>query len=134
MSDFFRLDEMGCKDGTPYPSEWADSRWPDLLATLNTIRVAWDGPIKITSGYRSLEYNAKVGGVKTSQHTQGRAADIRPARGNPDELWRVIVELAASGRLPLLGGLGWYPGRFVHVDTRPTPDGRVRRWTGKGAG
>ena len=34
------------------------------------------GVIRITSGYRSPELNARVGGVPTSQHTLGEAADI----------------------------------------------------------
>ena len=34
------------------------------------------GRIRITSGYRSPSVNAKVGGVATSQHTLGEAADI----------------------------------------------------------
>lgn len=34
------------------------------------------GRIRITSGYRSPSVNTKVGGVATSQHTLGEAADI----------------------------------------------------------
>lgn len=35
------------------------------------------GPIEITSGYRSPEVNAAVGGSATSDHLFGRAADIK---------------------------------------------------------
>jgi len=34
------------------------------------------GPIKISSGYRSLALNNAVGGVRNSQHMRGEAADI----------------------------------------------------------
>jgi hypothetical protein len=36
------------------------------------------GPIRITSGYRSLELNLKIGGSSTSNHVFGFAADIEP--------------------------------------------------------
>lgn len=35
------------------------------------------GPITVTSGYRSRELNAMVGGSATSQHLSGMAADIK---------------------------------------------------------
>lgn len=34
------------------------------------------GAIHVTSGFRSVELNEKVGGVRSSQHLQGQAADI----------------------------------------------------------
>ena len=42
---------------------------------LQPLRDAWGGPIFINSGYRSPEVNKAVGGVETSQHTKGMAAD-----------------------------------------------------------
>ena len=36
------------------------------------------GPLIINSGYRNEVVNRKVGGVKSSQHLTGQAADIRP--------------------------------------------------------
>jgi zinc D-Ala-D-Ala carboxypeptidase len=33
-------------------------------------------PIGISSGFRSVELNAKIGGSKTSQHCEGKALDI----------------------------------------------------------
>lgn len=43
---------------------------------LQPLRDAWGGPLFINSGYRCLELNAKVGGVPTSQHVLGQAADV----------------------------------------------------------
>lgn len=42
---------------------------------LQPLRDAWGGPIFINSGYRCPELNKAVGGVETSQHTKGEAAD-----------------------------------------------------------
>jgi hypothetical protein len=40
------------------------------------IRNHFNKPIHISSGYRSKELNAKIGGAKNSQHTVGQAIDI----------------------------------------------------------
>lgn len=52
----------------------------DKLVTnvLDPIRESWCKPIKVTSGYRCFLLNQLVGGVKTSQHMSGKAADIQP--------------------------------------------------------
>jgi hypothetical protein len=43
---------------------------------LEKVRAHFGMPIYISSGYRCPRLNAKVGGVTTSQHTKGQAADI----------------------------------------------------------
>ena len=43
---------------------------------LQPLRDAWGGPLFINSGYRCLELNKAVGGVPTSQHCVGQAADV----------------------------------------------------------
>ena len=43
---------------------------------LEKVRAHFGMPIYISSGYRCTRLNAKVGGVTTSQHTKGEAADI----------------------------------------------------------
>ena len=40
------------------------------------VRVHFGVPIRISSGYRSKELNAKIGGAQTSQHSSGEAIDI----------------------------------------------------------
>ena len=42
---------------------------------LQPLRDSWGGPIFINSGYRCKELNEAVGGVETSQHVLGMAAD-----------------------------------------------------------
>lgn len=43
---------------------------------LQPLRDAMGYPIKISSGFRSLALNRAVGGVSTSQHMRGEAADL----------------------------------------------------------
>lgn len=45
-------------------------------AVLQPLRDFLGEPVSITSGYRSKKLNEKVGGVKTSYHLKGLAADI----------------------------------------------------------
>lgn len=51
-----------------------------LLAKLEKVRTHFcgeKGRIEITSGYRSVAYNASVGGSDRSAHLEGKAADFR---------------------------------------------------------
>ena len=61
---------------------------------LDPIREAWGGPITVNSGYRCPVLNRTVGGVPTSQHQKGEAADITV--GSP-ELNRQLFDLIANG-------------------------------------
>jgi hypothetical protein len=47
------------------------------------LRLAMGKPIRCNSGYRSPEYNAKIGGAKGSQHTTAEAIDLD--MGNKDD-------------------------------------------------
>lgn len=136
-SKYFSAHEFECHDGTDYPSEWHAERLQPLCDTLDAIREAWSGPLIVVSGYRTDSYNKRVGGASASQHVQGRAADVRPASGNPNavrQLYDLVRSVLADGKLPHLGGLGVYR-RWIHVDVRPRPaDGRIARWEGHGIG
>jgi uncharacterized protein YcbK (DUF882 family) len=49
---------------------------PKLLIMLDRVRDKFDKPMYITSGYRTVEHNAKVGGKENSSHLKGLAVDI----------------------------------------------------------
>lgn len=61
---------------------------------LDPIREAWGGPISVNSGYRCSVLNRAVGGVPTSQHQKGEAADITV--GSPKQNQK-LFELIAAG-------------------------------------
>lgn len=91
----------------------------NIQALANNLQVLRDEvkkPIKITSGYRSPEQNAKVGGVKSSRHITGEAADFKIAGMTPKEVAAVIEKLIAAGKMEE-GGLGTY-STWVHYDHR----------------
>jgi putative chitinase len=47
-----------------------------LAEQLETVRALFNRPIEITSAYRNPQVNAAVGGVPTSAHALGHAADF----------------------------------------------------------
>lgn len=57
---------------------------------LQPLRELYDKPFNINSGYRNTELNKAVGGVPTSQHTKGEAADVRV--DNPRALLATLLE------------------------------------------
>ena len=62
---------------------------------LDPIREAWGSPISVNSGYRCPVLNKAVGGVSTSQHQKGEAADITV--GSPEQN-RKLFDLIANGK------------------------------------
>jgi uncharacterized protein YcbK (DUF882 family) len=117
----FSLEEFKCKDGGDIPNSVL-SNIVELARNLEILRSAINKPIAITSGYRSPKYNAKIGGVKDSQHLRGTASDIKVKGMTPKEVALVIEGLIESGKMKE-GGIGVYP-TFTHYDIR----GRKARW------
>lgn len=67
--------------------------------TLEAVRILNDSkPIAITSGYRCRELNRAVGGVATSQHQNGCAADF--VAGSAEENRRLFERIKSSGSVP----------------------------------
>lgn len=62
-----------------------------LAEKLEEVRKVIGKPIMINSAFRSIEVNAAVGGVKSSQHCLGCAADIRVPNMTPDEVVKAII-------------------------------------------
>lgn len=77
-------------------------------------------PLNISSGYRNAELNAKVGGVATSQHCKGEAADVWCATLTPYQLARVVLENGIPYDQMIL-----YPS-FVHLSYRKEGEQRMQ--------
>jgi hypothetical protein len=61
---------------------------------LDPLRTAYGKPIRVSSGYRCPALNSAVGGVKTSQHRNGQAADITvDSRTENMKLFKLIQSL-----------------------------------------
>ena len=113
ISKNFKLKEFQCKDGSQLVK--VDSQ---LLNRLQRLRDLVGKPIIITSGYRTISHNKKVGGSKNSLHLQGKAADIKVNGIDPGQLSKQAEKVGFNG-------IGIYK-TFIHVDTR----GYKARWNG----
>lgn len=115
LSAHFRVREFACQDGSD-----AVLVAPRLVMVLQSIRSHFCAAVTINSGYRTPQYNTKVGGVAHSQHCYGTAADI-VVRG------KTPAQVAAYARqlMPDWGGVGKYAS-FTHIDVRETK----ADWTG----
>lgn len=109
ITEHFKVKEFACKDGTPivFVEEY-------LAVILEIARRKINKPITITSGYRTVSHNAKVGGAKYSYHTRGMAADIRANGMKPKELAKELDKI-----VPNNCGIIVYDS-WVHFDTRIT--------------
>ena len=99
----------------------------DHIYRLEKFRQWYSRPVVVNSGYRTPEYNKKVGGAKESFHVKGVATDIAlPAEfytfskarkeeflSNIKKKWYELC--AKEGKA---GGVGFYK-TFFHLDSRP---------------
>lgn len=108
LSTHFQLHEFACTDGSK-PVFLSQA----LVDILEAIRVHFGRPVTITSGYRTVSYNAGLkNSSKKSQHCNGLAADIKVEGHTPKEVYDYACSLLGDH-----GGVGIY-NTFVHVDVR----------------
>lgn len=100
LSRYFTLEEMTISETAARrgiinrPTARAMENLKRLCALLDDVRDALGHPIIVTSGYRSPEVNAAVGGSKTSAHCQGLAVDFTcPGVGSPLEVARKVAAI-----------------------------------------
>jgi hypothetical protein len=110
-------------DNTPGEAEIASLK---LLCekVLQPIRDHYGKGVKVNSGFRHPEVNAKVGGSKTSDHCRGQAADIEiPGVANAElakwivdnlDFRQVILEFYTPG----IPDSGWVHVSYVAEDNK----------------
>jgi zinc D-Ala-D-Ala carboxypeptidase len=113
----FTLDEL-TRTTTGLPNVPSRSERAALLAlaehVLQPLRDALGQPVLVTSGFRSTAVNRAVGGVPSSQHRSGQAADIHVSGMTAMALARRIVALG----LPFDQLIEEF-GQWVHVSYGP---------------
>ncbi len=85
---------------------------------LDPLREAWGRPIFVNSGYRSPALNKAVGGVATSHHLRGMAADITTGNATDN---RRLYQLAQKLNLPYTQLIGKkYDFAWLHIGYDPS--------------
>lgn len=113
LSEHFDTNEPGvqCKCGCGFGSRKYDTA-PELWRVLETVREYFGHPVHLMSVARCARHNRAVGGVRSSQHLLGNAADIKIPGVSSLEIVDFVDRM-----WPLKYGLGRYP-TFTHIDVR----------------
>lgn len=137
LSENFTLEEMLVSSTA---KKYGIDNTPDATAKANMsilcnkllqpIRNKFGKSIIVTSGYRCLALNTRIGGSKTSQHMKGQAADINSGEGYKAggdarykanaELFDLIYKMGGYDQL-----INEFPNakgqpQWVHVSYNPT--------------
>lgn len=113
------ISRHGVKNSLP-----PEDLWDNLVPTINVLdamRHYIKRPIRLTSIYRSKEYNKICGGSRNSFHMQNAAIDFQVEDMSPIAAFNQLLKMRKAGCF--VGGLGQYP-TFTHVDTR----GSIATW------
>lgn len=126
--------EKELENGQIIPVDLVSNIIPTAMV-LDILREKIKEPIYINSTYRDPNYNASVGGAKSSMHLQFNAIDFTVKRDSAVAKMAAISSIYATlkdfdkkgyiypgfGFKTLIMGLGLYlrgNGSFIHIDTR----------------
>ena len=107
--NYFELEEFASPDLLGSGSKMSQH----LLGMLDKARELAETPFVVTSGFRTVKHNEKVGGSKTSSHLKGFAVDLACSDDRKRE--RMIYYLIICGFQRI--GIS---KTFIHVDIDPT--------------
>ena len=131
MKNYFTITEL-CKSATatakgirntPTSTREFDAMVVLITECLNPIRERYGHPIRVTSGYRCETLNRIVGGVASSQHVKGEAADLQGA--TDDETARIFEcarDLGVFDQLLFEHSKG---KRWVHISHKASGDRHI---------
>lgn len=108
ISEHFGVWEFKCKDNSR-----VIVLSKALVELLEKVREHFKRPVVINSGYRTVQYNSQLhNSSPKSQHTLGKAADVRVTGVSPANVYAYLNQLYPNSH-----GIGIY-NTFVHVDVR----------------
>ena len=91
VGQHFKVREFACNDGSQVV--FIDDY---LVSILDILRNKVGKPVKISSGYRTPQWNKKIEGAKYSYHMRGMAADIRIEGMNGREIAKELNKIVTS--------------------------------------
>jgi hypothetical protein len=87
VSEHFNLKEFECPCCKRIMLE------PHLVVCIEALRIAVKSKIIVNSGYRCPLHNLRIGGVSTSRHMIGQAADLSIKGSSPEKTLDLINKL-----------------------------------------
>ena len=111
ISRYAKATRNGVQNDLPPRELWVNLVRP--LWVLDQLRESIDKPIRITSSYRSPDYNLAVGSSPGSFHRKASALDFQVIGMSPSEAFDRLNKMRHAGSWT--GGLGSYP-TFTHID------------------
>ena len=119
-SQFFTREELSCKGTGEYDMN------EEFMSKLEKLRIKFNEPMIITSGYRHPAHNMAIGGARYSAHVQGRAVDVL-VMGKPALR---LVRLALGCGMTGIGVAqrGAETKRFIHLDDLEDSQENSRPW------
>jgi zinc D-Ala-D-Ala carboxypeptidase len=113
--NYFSENELRCKCGC---GEYYFNS--GTLARLNKLRIEYNKPIPISSGFRCESYNIQKGYTQT--HASGQAVDILISRKESYRLLKLAFLYGFTG----IGIKQHGENRFIHLDDLPELETRPR--------
>lgn len=89
-----------------------------LGVVLDSFRDFLGYPIVVTSSYRDIEHNKRVGGVSTSQHLVGQAIDFTCYKIPPKQMIKEFKNFCQSSPLANYLGQVIFYNSFIHIGLR----------------
>tara|TARA_R100000541_G_scaffold38874_1_gene46725 strand:- start:309 stop:671 length:363 start_codon:yes stop_codon:yes gene_type:complete len=117
---YFKISEFD----SPDVKGSGDNMNKDFLNLLDQARELAGCKFSINSGFRTKEWNIKVGGRVGSSHCKGLAADIYLPKNSRDRF--LIINSLLSVGLNRMGIS--FKSKFIHIDMDKDKDGEVI-WT-----
>jgi uncharacterized protein YcbK (DUF882 family) len=119
---YFKFEEFRCRHCG------ANEMNHEFIAKLDQLRAEYGIPLRVSSGYRCPEHNAKVSTTGLEgPHTTGHAVDFEVDRMNAMELLEIAL---SSGHFTGIGLNQKGPNRFIHLDDLKAPEyPRPTIWT-----
>lgn len=123
---YFTIKEL-CRSATASAKGIDNTPTPDIRQKLQSlieklldpIRETWGCPITVNSGYRCPALNKAVGGVATSQHQKGEAADLNAGSpGKNKMLFDKIVDMQKAGLIEFDQLIDEARYQWVHISYR----------------
>ncbi|MGI9435361.1 MAG: D-Ala-D-Ala carboxypeptidase family metallohydrolase [Geminicoccaceae bacterium] len=104
---------------------------PAFMDWLERVRMAFDKPVVVNSGYRTPLHQFEISGRRTGAHPDGMAVDVKVCGEDAELLERIAIDEGVLGRGVQQCGKVAHERRYLHLDmwTKAPKGMRPRLWS-----